>query len=81
MHITEPMIFDMVRGLGAKKGEFEANVLAEILVDEYGDRDIHWAPEVEFAVLDGFALELELPFVDGDTEAYKFAARTRSALP
>ncbi len=75
VHIPEPMIFDMVRGLGAKKGEFEANVLAEIPVDEYSDRDIHWAPEVEFAVIDGFALELELPFVDGDIEAYKFAAQ------
>ncbi len=73
--IPEPMIFDMVRGLGAEKGEFEANVLVEIPVDESSDRAVHWAPEVEFAVLDGFALEFELPFVDDEIEAYKFAAQ------
>ena len=73
--IPEPMIFDMVRGLGAEKGEFEANVLAEIPVDEYSDRAVHWAPEIEFAVRDGLALEFELPFEDDDIEAYKFAVQ------
>jgi hypothetical protein len=73
--IPEPMIIDMVRGLGTEKGEFEANVLAEIPVDESSDRAVHWAPEVEFAVRDGFALEFELPFADDDIEAYKFAAQ------
>lgn len=28
VHIPEPMVFDLVRGLGAEKGEFEANVLS-----------------------------------------------------
>ena len=28
--IPEPLVFDLVRGLGAKRGEFEANVLAEV---------------------------------------------------
>jgi hypothetical protein len=71
--IPEPMVFDMVRGLGAEKGEFEANVLAEIPVDESSARSVYWAPEIEFAVRDGLALEFELPFEDNHLEAYKFA--------
>ena len=71
IQIPEPMIFDLVRELGVKKGEFEANTLFR-----YKDFDeLDWAPEVEYGVVDGFAVEFELPF-DGTTlEAYKFAAQ------
>ncbi len=33
VHIPEPMVFDLVRGLGAKQGEFETDDLA-IDIDE-----------------------------------------------
>lgn len=91
--IPEPMVFDLVRGLGAHRGEFEVNCLAEFPLtrsqasapsgfDPFGltpgssDRDgIEWAPEVEYAVADGFAIEFELPFENSTLEAYKFAAQ------
>lgn len=75
IHIPEPMVFDLVRGLGAHRGEFETNVLALIPLDRAGDRPVEWAPEVEYAVFDGFALEFELGFEDTHLEAYKLAAQ------
>lgn len=75
VHIPEPMVFDLVRGLGARKGEVEANVLAGVPVSDAGDRPVAWAPEVEWAFVDGMAIEFELPFEDGDLEAYKAAAQ------
>ncbi len=62
-HVPEPMVFDMMRPLGAKKGELEANTLA--VMSPSGDRTVAWAPEVEYAFADGFAVEAELPFEDG----------------
>ncbi len=91
--IPEPMVFDLVRGLGADRGEFEVNVLSLFPVnrsratsatsfDPFGpaagslDRGgIEWAPEVEYALCDGFAVEFELPFEGSELEAYKFAAQ------
>ena len=59
--IPEPMVFDMVRPLGARKGELEANSLVQWNLSG-PDRTVEWAPEVEYAVADGFAVEVELPF-------------------
>jgi hypothetical protein len=75
--IPEPMVFDLVRPLGAKKGELEGNALVEIPLEKRdpGDPSVYWAPEIEAAPFDGFALELEIPFEDGTVEAYKFAAQ------
>jgi len=86
VQIPEPMVFDLVRPLGADRGEFEMNVLGEFPlgsarqhVDEYhgGDefepRGVEWAPEIEYAVRDGFAVEFELPYEDRKLEAYKAA--------
>ena len=75
--IPEPMVFDLVRPLGAEKGELEGNALVEIPLEKQDpdDPSVYWAPEVEVAPLDGFALELEFPFEDGTLEAYKFAAQ------
>lgn len=56
--IPEPMLFDMIRPLGARQGELEANVLAISAVDGGA---LVWAPEVEMALADGLAVELELP--------------------
>ena len=75
IHIPEPMVFDLVRGLGAEKGEFEANVLALFPLTDTSDHPIEWAPEVEGAVANGIALEFEVPFEDSDLEAYKVAAQ------
>lgn len=45
-HIPEPMVFDMMRPLGAKQGELEANVLTTTPWSGK-DGNTHWAPEVE----------------------------------
>jgi hypothetical protein len=92
-HVPEPLVFDLVRPLGARKGELEVNVLAiQPLTrrrtgspragDELGqtplseDRGlIEWAPEIEFALWDGFALEFELPFEGTKLEELKFGAQ------
>ncbi|RVT95160.1 hypothetical protein EOD43_11725 [Sphingomonas crocodyli] len=68
--IPEPMVFDMVRPLGAKKGELEANTLGQINLSGR-HREVEWAPEVEMALADGFAAELELPLTDRKVTAYK----------
>lgn len=62
--VPEPMVFDMMRPLGAKRGQMEANTLAATSLSG-SDRTIQWAPEVEYALADGFAIEGELPFEDG----------------
>lgn len=69
-HIPEPLVFDLVRGLEARRGELEVNTLAVV-----GLRDghVHWAPEVEWAFARGHAVELELPMLDRELEAIKVA--------
>lgn len=61
--IPEPMVFDMIRPLGSAKGELETNVL--VLAPLSGPhRGVEWAPEIEYAFADGYAIEFELPFVN-----------------
>ncbi|MFN3818864.1 hypothetical protein [Blastomonas sp.] len=68
--IPEPLVFDMVRSLGAEKGELEANVLA--LAPLSGQPHvISWAPEVEYAFARGHAIEFELPFENGSLAEFK----------
>lgn len=72
--IPEPMVFDLVRPLGARRGEAEVNTLAVIPLN----RDLgspEWAPEVEVALADGFAVEFELPFEEWSLKSYKTAAQ------
>jgi len=71
-HIPEPMVFDLVRALGARRGEVEVNTLAT-LAWERQHAELAWAPEVEWALLDGIALELELPIHGRELEALKGA--------
>ncbi|WP_297694417.1 hypothetical protein [uncultured Eudoraea sp.] len=71
--IPEPMVFDLVRELGARQGELEINVLAEFPLNNTSSRHIEWAPEIEYAIWDNFAVEFELPFEDGTLEALKAA--------
>ncbi len=60
-HIPEPMVFDMVRPMGARRGELEVNALALSPLSGQ-ERALEWAPEIEYALADNFALEFELPF-------------------
>lgn len=72
--IPEPLVFDLVRPLGATKGEAEVNVLGLVSLDRDKSAS-EWAPEVELAIADGIALEFELPFEDWTLEAYKAAGQ------
>lgn len=69
-HIPEPMVFDMMRPLGARKGELESNVLATSPLSGR-ERTTHWAPEVEYAFADGLAIEFEFPFEDDRLADFK----------
>lgn len=73
--IPEPMVFDLVRGLGARQGELEINVLNLVPFRPDGRTRYEWAPEIEYAVFDGFAVEFELPIFNTEIEAVKFAAQ------
>lgn len=78
--LPEPMVFDLVRSLGARNGEIEANTL--VVVGLRPDRPIvSWAPEVEWAIVDDFAVELELPMVDTHLHALKAAAQLTLPSP
>lgn len=91
--IPEPMMFDLIRPLGAKRGEAEFNTLGRIpltgktrrvdgvsdplgLVRRSPDRQgIEWAPEIEYVLTDGLAVEFELPLENLSVEAYKAAGQ------
>ena len=75
VEIPEPLMFDLVRGLGAKQGELEINALADFPINNTSERDIEWAPEIEYALFDGFAVELEFPFENFELEAIKMAVQ------
>ncbi|WP_241557346.1 hypothetical protein [Croceibacterium ferulae] len=68
--IPEPMVFDMVRALGAEQGELEINTLAQMSPWDSGR--VEWAPEIEYALFDRFAVELELPFENTRLSELKF---------
>lgn len=75
IQIPEPMVFDLVRGLGARRGELEVNTLFQMPYRDGDAREVLWAPEIEYAVADGLALEFELPFEGTHLEALKLAAQ------
>jgi hypothetical protein len=70
LRIPEPLLFDLVRPLGAKKGELEINTLAQQV---RGSGVVEWAPEIEFAIADNLALELELPNENSRLTDFKVA--------
>lgn len=72
--IAEPMVFDLVRPLGARRGELEVNALAQRNLSG-PDRNVEWAPEIEYAVADGFAVELELPLESRRVTDYKLGVQ------
>lgn len=72
--IPKPMVFDLVRPIGARRGEAEINTLA-ILPLNRRLADAEWAPEIEVAIADGVAVEFELPFDEWILAAYKMAGQ------
>lgn len=68
--IAEPMVFDLVRPLGARRGELEVNTLAQRNLSG-PHSTVEWAPEIEYAFADNMAVELELPFEGRRVTDYK----------
>ena len=77
LSIPEPLIFDLVRPLGARSGEIEVNTLATWRKNGR----IHWAPEIEMVIGRGIALEFELPAESRDVTHYKIAAQGKFRRP
>ncbi|MEQ1836359.1 MAG: hypothetical protein ABL862_08000 [Candidatus Nitrotoga sp.] len=77
-HIPEPLLFDLVRPLGAKKGELEVNTLA---LKPLKGGTAEWAPEIEYVFADNYAFELELPFENSNFTNYKFALQGTLSNP
>lgn len=77
LDFPEPMVFDMVRGLGAEQGEVEINVLALVPTSPAA---VNWAPEIEAAVVDNFAVELEAGFHNDEFELIKLALQGTVAM-
>jgi hypothetical protein len=77
LDFPEPMVFDMVRGLGAEQGEVEINVLVLVPTSPVA---AWWAPEVEAAVVDNFAIEFEVGLQNIDLEVLKFAFQGTVAM-
>jgi len=78
--VPEPLMFDLVRGLGAHKGELEVNAL--VVHDFRAGRDkFYWNPEVEWIVADGVGLELELAMDRGVVESTKLMTQITFGTP
>jgi hypothetical protein len=69
--IPEPMVYDLVRPLGAVKGELEVNSL--FLRPLRGNRTLEWAPEIEYTFARGYGIELEFPMEGSRKESWKAA--------
>lgn len=76
LQIPEPLVFDLVRPLGARRGEIEVNTLfVQPLTGR--QRKLQWAPEVEIAFAEGHAIEFELPVEGVEVESYKLALQSK----
>lgn len=75
----EPMVFDLMRGLDAKKGELEINTL---MASTFSGNDQHLLinPEIEYAMANGFAVEIEVP-IDKKPLSTKFGAQYTLTKP
>ena len=58
---AEPLYIDLIRDLGARKGEQEWNIGFGVL-DRDGYNEIEALIEYEFAIIDRLGLEIEFPF-------------------
>ena len=66
--IPEPLVYDLIRPLGSPRGELDVNTL---LTGHPRTGRLAWAPEIEYAFADGYAIELEFPFENSSLEEYK----------
>lgn len=66
------MVFDLIRPLGAERGEFEVNTLFRFNPGD-NPRQLQWAPEIEYAFLEGYGIEFELPMENGHIDSWKGA--------
>lgn len=73
--IPEPLVFDLIRPLGAERGELEVNTLVRYKANSA----IQWVPEVGYAFAKGYGLEFELPLEDTSIDTHK--AALQSTLP
>jgi hypothetical protein len=78
--IPEPMVFDLIRPLGAQRGEFEVNSLFRFSPTDK-PRRLLWAPEIEYAFLEGYGIEFELPMENGSIDSWKGAIQGTLAGP
>jgi len=67
--LPEPMVFDLVLPLGAKRNEYEFNSMTQYNFEE---DVVELNPEFEYAYADGYGIEVELPMKNTNLEAYKF---------
>ena len=70
--IPEPMVFDLIRPLGAQRGEIEVNSLFRFS-PTIRPRRLLWAPEIEYAFLEGYGIEFELPMENAGVDTFKGA--------
>jgi hypothetical protein len=77
-HIPEPLVFDLVRGLDARRGELEVNTLGRI---NLRTGRFYWAPELEWAFAKGHAVELELPMLNRELQSIKVALQGAFPTP
>jgi hypothetical protein len=68
--LPEPMVFDLVLPLGAKRNEYEFNALTQYNFEEDA---VELNPEFEYAYADGYGIEVEFPMENSNLEAYKLA--------
>lgn len=78
--IPEPMVFDLIRPLGAERGEFEINSLFRFMPAN-SPRRLQWAPEIEYAFLDGYGIEFEVPIENARIDSWKGAIQGTLAGP
>src|SRR5688500_13999703 len=64
----EPMVFDLVDPLGAKKGEAEINTLMSFSPQT---GQFEWSPEIEYSFADDYAVEFEMPLENTSVKEYK----------
>lgn len=76
--IPEPMVYDLVRPLGAVKGELEVNSLF-IRPFRRGSA-LEWAPEIEYTFARGYGIELEIPMEGSRRESWKAALQGTAGL-
>lgn len=72
--VPEPMVFDLVRPLGAKKGEWEVNSLFSVPLTGR-QKKFFWAPETEYVLGRGYAVEPQILFQNGQFQGFQLTGQ------